>query len=211
MKASHPSDSWSSRPARLFFGRGWLASVLAGGLVAAASAGEPAPFPVPPLPEDVRTEPAAVPVLLDRDPAGPLPLGGSPTAGQPAAGRVAPAGEWTVLAAIATAFGLLAAFRFQQTRRRPRGLPPDVYELLGAASLGGQHGVRVVRFGPRTLLLSVSPSGCQTLASLDDPQATERIVAACLGPRPPEPAARPTPRRAASAPAQHAAAGEEAA
>jgi flagellar biogenesis protein FliO len=88
-----------------------------------------------------------------------------------------------VLAAIASAFVVLAAFRYQQTRRRGRELPADVFEILGEASLGGQHAVRVVRFGPRTLLVSMTSTGCHTLATLDDPQATERIVAACLGGR----------------------------
>ena len=72
----------------------------------------------------------------------------------------------------------MAAFRITSLRRT-KSLPPDVFELLGEATLGGQQTVRVVRFGPRTLLIGVSPSGCQTLAELDDPQATERIATAC--------------------------------
>ncbi|MFM7138624.1 MAG: flagellar biosynthetic protein FliO [Planctomycetota bacterium] len=72
----------------------------------------------------------------------------------------------------------MAAFRFTSLRR-VKTLPPEVFELLGEASLGGQQAARVVRFGPRTLLIGVSSAGCQTLAQIDDPQATERIAAAC--------------------------------
>jgi hypothetical protein len=41
--------------------------------------------------------------------------------------------------------------------------------------------VRIVRFGPRTLLVGISSAGCQTLAELTDPQATDAIVTACRG------------------------------
>lgn len=172
------------------------------------------PVPVAPLRADVVIDPAVVPaaVELGGPRSGALPLAGSPAGGKPAAGPAAPvgpAGEWTVLAAIVAAFGILAAYRFQQSRRTARGLPPDVYELLGEASLGGQHGVRIVRFGPRTLLVSVSPAGCQALASLEDPAATERIVAACLGARQPERAARAR-RPAGQAPARGGSTGGEA-
>lgn len=130
---------------------------------------------------------------------GPLPLTGpaATPAGGPAAARpIKPLGDWMVLAAIAAAFALLAALRLRPLRRA-RQLPPDVFELLGEASLGGPHAVRVVRFGPRTLLVGVSAAGCQTLAEIDDPQATERIAAACLGDRPPlRVAARPAARAA---------------
>jgi len=69
-------------------------------------------------------------------------------------------------------------------RRRAASLPPDVFDVLGTASLGGVHAVRIVRFGPKTLLVAVSAAGCQTLAELADPQATACIVAACRGAHP---------------------------
>ncbi len=101
-----------------------------------------------------------------------------------------PDANWSVLAAILGAFGVLVAFRLV-SGRRPRTLPAEVFDLLGEASLGGNHAVRVVRFGPRTLLVGLSSAGSQTLAEIDDPALTERIAAACL--------ARPVPRPAASA------------
>lgn len=173
--------------------------------------------PLPPLPEDVVIDPAVVPAALEtgRPLSAALPLDAAPPAGGSAAARplsTGPLGDWTVLAAIAAAFCLLGVYRFQQTRRRGRTLPADVFEVLGEASLGGPHAVRVVRFGPRTLLVGVSATGCQTLASLDDPQVTDRIVAACLGERIPRPASVPQPAaRPASTGPKRQASGEEAA
>ena len=139
--------------------------------------------PVPPSPDEAAAiQPAAFAAAADRPRASaPLPLTGGPQADRPVSpggAPLRPLGDWTVLLAIAAAFVLVAAFRITSLRRT-KSLPPDVFELLGEASLGGQQAVRVVRFGPRTLLIGVSPSGCQTLAELDDPQATERIATAC--------------------------------
>ena len=92
--------------------------------------------------------------------------------------------DWRLLAAIAAAFAVVAAAT-AFTRRRASVLPPDVFEVLGEGSLGGQHAVRIVRFGPKTLLVGVSAAGCQTLAELTDPQATACIAAACRGVYPP--------------------------
>ena len=174
-----------------------VASCLCG--IGLARGDAPATAPSPPLPKEVvaaeETQPAAFEPAAASPVAGPLPLAG-PTAaplGGPAPAR--PLGDWTVLAAIGAAFALLAALRLRPLRRA-RQLPPDVFELLGEASLGGPQAVRVVRFGPRTLLVAVSATGCQTLAEIDDPQATERIAAACLGERPAaRVAARPAPPR----------------
>ncbi len=146
------------------------------------------PPPMPPLPDDVKASPVIQTSAVESSK--PLPLTGDSTSTDAPSGRRSPSGplgDWTVLAAIGVAFAVLAAFRFRQARRRGRDLPPDVFDILGEASLGSQHAVRVVRFGPRTLLVSVSSTGCQTLATLDDPQVTERIVTACLGGRSPRP------------------------
>lgn len=166
----------------------------------AAPADEAAVPPLPPSPEEAASA-AVQPASFESPPAqrhasdGPLPLSAAPaaaSAGRPAARPIRPLGDWKVLAAIAAAFVLVAAFRLRPLRRTSRP-PADVFELLGEASLGGPHAVRVVRFGPRTLLIGVSAAGCQTLAEIDDPHATERIAAACRqGER--HPPRRPSPR-----------------
>lgn len=97
-----------------------------------------------------------------------------------AAGSSGPLANWKLLAAIGAAFAVVAAATVL-TKRRTTLLPPDVFEVLGEGSLGGQHAVRIVRFGPKTLLIGVSAAGCQTLAELSDPQATACIAAACRG------------------------------
>lgn len=112
----------------------------------------------------------------------PLTDGGADSRSLDAGGAAAvrPLSDWRVLLAIVAAFAVLASLRFLP-RRRAMPLPPDVFEVLGSASLGGPHPVRIVRFGPKTLLVSMSASGCTTLAEITDPQATACIAAACRG------------------------------
>jgi flagellar biosynthetic protein FliP len=163
-----------------------------------AAGGLRAELPIAPTPDavtatahTVSAEPAAGGRL------GPVPL---PSADRGAKAAPAPRqpADWRILAAIGGAFAVLAAYRLFAGRRRP-SLPHDVFEVLGEATLAGPHAVRVVRFGPKTLLVAVSSGGCSTLAELTDPQATDCIAAACRGAAlPPRPARRP-PRSAATA------------
>lgn len=152
-------------------------------LIVALAAPVVADSPVAPSPDEAaEIQPVAFAAAAEPPPAAPP----RPLAGSPKTDRVAPTsrlplrplGDWTALLAVAAAFALVAAFRFTSLRRT-KSLPPEVFELLGEASLGGQQTARIVRFGPRTLLIGVSSAGCQTLAELDDPQATERIATAC--------------------------------
>ena len=146
--------------------------------------------PLPPLPlTELRDSTAATPA--------------------PAAMPLRPAADWSVLAAILGAFAVLAVFRLR-SGRRDRGLPAEVFDVLGEGSLGGQHAVRVVRFGPRTLLGGISSAGSQTLAEIDDPAVTDRIAAACLA-RPTSRAPTHSPFAARSAPPRDAPVGGEAA
>jgi flagellar biosynthesis protein FliP len=149
----------------------WLAC--AAGMVVAD---EPASLP--------QVQPAIQPVVL---------LDEQPTAGPPSS-AVKPAaafGEWRLLAALGGAFAVLAAFRFF-SQRRPATLPPDVFEVLGSAPLAGAQAVRIVRFGPKTLLVGVSSAGATTLAEITDPQATALIAAACRGQARPPSGAKPS-------------------
>jgi len=132
------------------------------------------------------SEPHAAAAKADRiDPApvaGPVTFPQGRGEAEAAGGPAAAAGlsfDWQawgiVLAAVAGAVGLRLA-----SRRRSAGLPPDVFAVLGETMLGGQA-VRVVRFGPKTLLLTGGSGGPRTLAELDDPLAAEWIAAACRG------------------------------
>lgn len=165
----------------------WLVAIV---VAVASAASASAQAPVAPAPEMLVDAGAVVPASLAEESSaerqagsarlGPVPLAAGPAVGSSRGTSSRDLGNWTVLAALAVAFAMLAAVRFH-TRRRPVALPPDVFELLGEASLGGQQTVRVVRFGPRTLLVGVSSAGCHTLAEINDSQATDCIVAACRG------------------------------
>jgi len=97
-----------------------------------------------------------------------------------------PFADWRAFAAVAGCCVALVALRMIM-QRQAVPLPPDVFEVLGSAPLAGRHAVRIVRFGPKTLLVGVSATGCTTLAEIGDPQATACIAAACRGTRPPAP------------------------
>ena len=150
----------------------WLVPVLAvSALVTASAQGEPAPRQLPAVP------------LAEAAPAEPGEL--SHANDTPQDHRNGPHGmfDWRLPLLLAVvAGGLMAVRRFIA----PRGatLPPDVFEVLGTGSLGGPHPVRVVRFGPKTLLVSVSAGGCQTLSEITDAEATECIIRACRGQHP---------------------------
>ncbi|MGI9177510.1 MAG: flagellar biosynthetic protein FliO [Pirellulales bacterium] len=170
---------------------GW--AVAAGVVALLATAAHPAAAepPVAPGPESVAVDPEIMPASLVQEASPPVrgprpgavPLGASEQPASTAASAVPrPLPDWRLLAALGAAFAAVAAYRFV-AGRGSQTLPPDVFELLGEASLGGQQSVRVVRFGPRTLLVGVSSAGCQTLAEITDSQSTECIVSACRGTR----------------------------
>lgn len=196
--------------ARRVVALGWVAIFAA--VAGPARAADPEPVdgrdPERPATVDDRIEPVALLATPESGAAGTHSGAGPVGAGrlvqtspalQPR--QVAPPGglaDWRVLGAMAAAFAVLAALRFVNTRR-DRSLPPHVFEVLGTAPFAGPHTVRVVRFGPRTLLVAVSSGGCATLAELTDAEATACIAAACRGDAPRRPpattAARPTPPR----------------
>jgi len=124
----------------------------------------------------------------------PIPLAGPSAAEAPARDPVLPTvtgfdGRLALLVA-----GLLAAVAVarRSARGAARPLPPEVFAVLGEAALGGTSMARVVRFGPKTILVASSGGTCTTLAEIDDPEATARLVSAC---RSGSPAPDPTLRR----------------
>jgi flagellar biosynthetic protein FliP len=169
----------AAKPKPLALAAALLVAVMA--VSATACRGEPAaPEPPEPAGLDLPTVP-----LAERPPTPLRPLPAAPPSPL----------DWRVVASLAAVLAVFGGLRFV-ARRRLTGLPPDVYEVLGSATLGGQQAVRIVRFGPKTLLVSVSSSGCQTLSEIVDPEATARIAAACRGQQPP---LRPMRRTVAAA------------
>ena len=88
--------------------------------------------------------------------------------------------DWMAWAVVGVAGAVLVGVRLF-SRRAVFKIPSDVFELLGESTLGGGQAVRIVRFGPKTLLVSVGSGDPKTLSELDDPLATEWIAAACRG------------------------------
>jgi hypothetical protein len=151
----------------------WLGRIF---FMVAMSISSPAALPA----DDLSDAPSTVGL-----PSIPLSLEGS-SLGQPSeqAGELAWSSEtafdWKAWAVVAGAGIVLVCIRLF-SRRTVFKIPNDVFELLGEATLGGGQSVRVVRFGPKTLLVSVGSGGPKTLSELDDPLATEWIAAACRG------------------------------
>jgi flagellar biogenesis protein FliO len=168
---------------------GARAADVEGAVPVAPSPETPAPMASPPA---KLLEPVTLDRTLDPSPAAPSRAGSQPLV------------NWGLLGVIAAAFGVLAVLKVAGKRRMP-ALPPDVFDVLGSGSLGGQHSVRIVRFGPKTLLVSVSATGCHTLAELTDPQATACVAAACRGVHPPlrPRATSQAAGRASAAPVRH--------
>jgi flagellar biosynthetic protein FliP len=147
-------------------------ALLAVALAATSTAAEPAPRELPAVPLEV-----------------------APAAAKDWPRKPAPVFDWRLgMLLVAVAGGLIAMRRFATPRVAT--LPPDVFEVLGTSSLGGPHPVRVVRFGPKTLLVSVSSGGCHTLSEITDVEATDCIARACRGQHPP---LRPAGRAGAAA------------
>lgn len=86
--------------------------------------------------------------------------------------------DWHAWVVVFAAVAVLVGIRLF-SKRKEASVPADVFELLGESTLGNGQSVRIVRFGPKTLLLANGSSGPMTLSELDDPLATEWIAAAC--------------------------------
>jgi flagellar biogenesis protein FliO len=88
----------------------------------------------------------------------------------------------SVLASLAIVLGLFFVVAWFMRRSLPtsaRRLPADVVETLGRAPLSGRQQMHVLRFGNKLLLVSVSPTGADTLAEITDPAEIDRVAALC--------------------------------
>ena len=154
----------------IFYCLRWLALlvVLTGGAVVEAKEAE-----------SVRARPPSIPLALEQTAKATAVIDGQ-------AGKAVSLSElpfdWQAWAVVLLAVVGIFGLRFFG-RQRSQPLPKDVFELLGEATLGGGLPVRIVRFGPKTLLVTSGSGGPRTLAELDDPLATEWIAAACRGDR----------------------------
>ena len=112
-------------------------------------------------------------------PIGAIAIGTGAIAADPAgSARGAPAFDLRITAFLATLLAAVLCLKWSGRRPVPRP-PAEVFAVLGEASLGGQHVARIVRFGPKTILVGVSGTTCTALAEIDDPDITDSITAAC--------------------------------
>lgn len=120
------------------------------------------------------------PTFPDAIPIGAIPTGATMNADKPSGSERGAASLDLRITAFLGA--LLAAVLFLKWngRRMMQRPPAEVFAVLGEASLGGQHVARIVRFGPKTILVGVSGATCTTLAEIDDPDVTDTIASACL-------------------------------
>ncbi len=162
--------------------------VVTAGLIAVLSVLPAASRALADLPPEPAAEPIAEvtparllePTFPDAIPIGAIPTGSTMNADE---GSVNARGTSSLDLRITAFLGaLLAAVFFLKWNGRARiqRPPADVFAVLGEASLGGQHVARIVRFGPKTILVGVSGATCTTLAEIDDQGVTDTISAACL-------------------------------
>lgn len=93
----------------------------------------------------------------------------------------------TLLGSLAVVLGLFLLLAWVLKLAMPKGatmLPRDAVEVLGRAPLAGRHQVHLIRCGNKILLVSVTPSGAETLTEITDPVEVDRLAGICYQSRP---------------------------
>jgi flagellar biogenesis protein FliO len=88
----------------------------------------------------------------------------------------------SVVSSLAVVLGLFFVLVWLAKRGSPKGaatLPAEVLEVLGRGQLTPRQQLHVVRFGNKLVLLSLSPTGAEPLAEIDDPVEVERVLGIC--------------------------------
>jgi hypothetical protein len=126
---------------------------------------------------------AAAPVSAETKLAPPVPLSrdasGAPS---PLGGELPPIASTAASLGVVVGVFLLVAWVVR--RGMPKGsglLPSDAVEVLGRAPLVGRQQVHLVRCGHKLVLVTVTPSGTQTLTEITDPAEVDRLLNLCQG------------------------------
>jgi flagellar protein FliO/FliZ len=88
----------------------------------------------------------------------------------------------TVGGSLAIVLGLFFIVAWAMRKTGPRGslmLPKEVFDILGRAPLGARQQVQLLRCGSKLLLVSITPSGTETLTEVTDPLEVDRIAGIC--------------------------------
>jgi flagellar biogenesis protein FliO len=89
---------------------------------------------------------------------------------------------FSMLGSLAIVLGLFFGLIWLMRRGMPKGtrlLSSEVVEVLGRAPLAGRQQMYVVRFGNKLLLISLSPSGAETLSEIVEPAEVDRLSGIC--------------------------------
>lgn len=128
-------------------------------------------------------QPASLPPPGDDAPLRLSPPGQSGRKGKTGVTRAAGPPSWvTVASSLAVVLGLFLVVAWAMRRTVPGGavvLPSDVVEVLGRAALAGKAQVHLVRCGSKLLLVSLSPTGVETLTEITDPDEVDRLAGLC--------------------------------
>lgn len=93
----------------------------------------------------------------------------------------------TAAGSLGVVLGLFLLVAWVIGRAVPGGsglLPKEVVEVLGRATLAGRGQVHLLRCGRKLLLVSVSPTGIESLTEITDPDEVNRLVGLCCQARP---------------------------
>ena len=88
----------------------------------------------------------------------------------------------TVAGSLGVVLGLFLLVAWVMRRAVPGGsvlLPSEVVEVLGRAGLAAKGQVHLLRCGNKLLLVSMTPSGVETLTEITDPDEVNRLAGLC--------------------------------
>ena len=101
----------------------------------------------------------------------------------PAARRPSPIGSViTIVSSLAIVLGLFFVVVWVSRRganRAGRLLSNEVVQILGRSPLAGRQQMHLIRIGHKLLLVSVTPTGAETLTEIDEPDEVQRLSALC--------------------------------
>jgi len=93
----------------------------------------------------------------------------------------------TILSSLAIVLGLFFVVVWLSRRGVVRAaglLPKQVVENLGRAPLAGRQQMQLLRVGNKLVLVSVTPTGAETLTEVTDPDEVQRLCGLCEAQRP---------------------------
>jgi flagellar biogenesis protein FliO len=89
---------------------------------------------------------------------------------------------YTVASALAIVVGvfLLCAWLLRRgARGAANNLPAEVVSVLGRVPLAARHFAQLLRVGNKLVLVSLTPSGAETLTEVVDPAEVDRLLGLC--------------------------------